>query len=130
MPSHRRPPQKGVRSQRKTAADTRKAVTRAKSRLPQMLWAYTYQIVPPQSKSRLRAVRALLDQEHSAAKKASGTFAGRLIAGARVTRILIVSDCPELSCEVNQRLEAELENLKAEFSVSEPVALHGAAASP
>lgn len=130
MPSHLRPRRKGVRSERKTAEDTRQAVTGAKSRSPVTLWAYTYQIVPRQTRSQLRTVRALLDQEHSSAKNASGTFAGRLIVGAQVTRILIVSDCPERSCEVNQRLETELRQLRAEFSVSEPVALPGDAATP
>ena len=87
MPSHLRPRRKGVRSERKTAEDTRQAVTGAKSRSPVTLWAYTYQIVPRQTRSQLRTVRALLDQEHSSAKNASGTFAGRLIVGAQVTRM-------------------------------------------
>jgi hypothetical protein len=130
MPSHRRPPHKGVRSERKTAEDTRGAVTAVKGRSPATLWAYTYQIVPRQTRRQLRAVSAVLDHEHSAATDDSGRFAGRLIVGARVTRILIVSDCPERNCEVNQRLEAELANLQAEFSVSEPVALSGGAATP
>lgn len=94
------------------------------------LWAYTYQIVPPQNKSRLRAIKALLDQEHVAAQHGSRTWAGRLVRGAQMTRILIVSDSLERGREVDQRLEAELKHLKVDFSVTEPVALPGDAASP
>lgn len=130
MPSHfSHPRRRGVRSERKTAVDAERTVKRKSSRSPQTIWAYAYQIVPPQTKSRLRAVRALLDQEHSAAQQGSRTWAGRLILGAQMTRILIVSDSLERSREVNQRLEAELELLEVDFSVTEPVALPGNAAA-
>jgi hypothetical protein len=89
------------------------------------IWAYAYQIVPPQTKSRLRAVRALLDQEHSTAQNGSRAWAGRLIVGAKMTRILVVSDSLEHSAEVNQKLETELNLLQATFTVSEPVQLPG-----
>jgi hypothetical protein len=53
-----------------------------------------------------------------------------LIVGMQGTRILIVSDCPERSCEANQRLESELKLLQAAFTVSEPVLLADEAAAP
>jgi hypothetical protein len=87
------------------------------------LWAYTYQIVPSQTKSRLRAIKALLDQVHGAALHESRTWAGRLVPGARMTRILIVSDTAEPNQELSQRLEAELKYLKATYSRTEPVSL-------
>jgi hypothetical protein len=130
MPSHLRPRHKVVRERRMTVEPPSQAETGAKSRSPLTLWAYTYQIVPPQTRIQLRPVRAFLDQEHSAAVGASGTFAGRLIVGRQLTRLLIVSDCPERTCPVNQRLEAELGRLEAEFAVSEPVALPGKADAP
>jgi hypothetical protein len=92
---------------------------------PRTIWAYAYQIVPPQTKSRLRAVRALLDQEHSIAQNGSRAWAGRLIVGTKMTRILVVSDSLVHSAEVNQKLEAELKLLQATFTVSEPVQVPG-----
>ena len=130
MPRPRRPHRNDVRSERKTAEHTRQAVTGATSRSPATLWAYTYQIVPRQTRSQLGAVKALLERQHSDAKNASATFAGRLIVGAQGTRILIVSDCPGRGCEMNQRLESELKQLRAEFTVSEPVLLADEAATP
>jgi hypothetical protein len=47
-----------------------------------------------------------------------------------MTRILIVSDSPDQSREVNQRLEAELKQLKVACSVTEPIALPSNATSP
>lgn len=94
------------------------------------LWAYTYQIVPPQTKSRLRAIKVLLDQAHGAALHESRTWAGRLVPGARMTRILIVSDAAEPNQEVNRKLEAELDHLKATYSRTGPVALPADAAPP
>ena len=96
---------------------------------PRTVWAYTYQIVPPQSRSRLRAVRAILDHEHSAGHEGAPTWGGRLILGAQMTRIMIVSDSLDRSREVNERLEAELKQLEAEFTLTEPVAVQGEAAS-
>ena len=92
---------------------------------PPKIWAYAFQIVPPQTKSRLRAVDAVLDQEHLAAHDISRTWAGRLILGTQTTRILIVSDSLARSRRVNRRLEAEFKRLKVNFSVTEPVELPG-----
>jgi tRNA/tmRNA/rRNA uracil-C5-methylase (TrmA/RlmC/RlmD family) len=88
---------------------------------PRTVWAYACEIVPPQTRSRLRAVRALLDQGHSTAGNGDRAWAGRLIVGAQATRILVVSDSLEHSAEVNRRLEAELNRLQAAFTVGEPV---------
>ena len=129
MPRPRRPHRKAVRSTLKTE-DTRPAVTGAASPSPAGLWAYTYQIVPRQTRKQLRAVKALLEQEHADAKSDSATFGGRLIGGAQGTRILIVSDCPDRSCDVNQRLESELRQLQAEFTMSDPVLLADEEATP
>jgi hypothetical protein len=130
MARHARPRSNGVRSRRKTAEASSQAVTGATSRSPVTLWAYTYQIVPRQTRSELRAVSALLDREHAAAKDDAARFAGRLIACTQATRILIVSDRAERSCEVNQRLEAELRQLKADISVTAPVDVAATPESP
>jgi hypothetical protein len=100
-------------------------VDHKKGRSPPTIWAYAFRIVPPQSKTRLRAVGALLDQAHLAAHGESRTWAGRLMLGAQTTRILIVSDSLARSREVNRRLEAEFKRLKVNVSVTEPVALPG-----
>lgn len=100
------------------------------SRSPRTVWAYAYRIVPPQKTSRLRVVGALLDPQHSAARHGSHTWAGRLIGGAQMTRILIVSESLERSRAVSRRLEAELHRLNVDFSVTEPVELPCDVASP
>jgi hypothetical protein len=92
------------------------------------VWAYTIQIVPPQTRSRLRPVRALLDQEHAAGTNGDRSWAGRLIVGAKATRILIVSDSLEHSADVNRKREVELSLLEATITVSEPVQVPGVAA--
>ena len=99
------------------------------SRSPGITWAYAYQIVPPQTRRQLRAVTTLIDQEHIAAKNRSHTWAGRLVLGARMTRILIVSDSLERCRKVNRKLEAQLMQLDVGYSVTAPVALPGHAAS-
>jgi hypothetical protein len=120
---------RGVRSRQTAAVDAGGPVSGLGSRSSQTIWAYAYQILPPQTKSRLRAVIALLNQEHSAAHDGSRTWAGRLILGARMTSILIVSSSLDRIREVNQRLEAELKHLKVDVAVTEPVALPGTATS-
>ncbi|HJQ66561.1 MAG TPA: hypothetical protein VJ816_09305 [Gemmatimonadales bacterium] len=59
------------------------------------VWVYAYEIVPPQSKRRLEAIRALLDREHATARQGGRTWASRLVSERRATRILIVSDSPD-----------------------------------
>lgn len=87
------------------------------------MWAYVYQIVPPQSLSRLHTIRTLLYEEHSAAQREARTWASRLVTEAQATRILIVSDSPALDRAVDRRLAAELQRLAAEFTISEPLPL-------
>jgi hypothetical protein len=89
------------------------------------LWAYAYQIVPPQRSSRLATIRTLLQDETAAARGGARTWSGRLVLERRATHILIVSDAPGRNHAINRRLEAELERLDAAFSVTEPLAVAG-----
>jgi hypothetical protein len=84
---------------------------------------YAYEIVPPQPSRRLDRIRALLEGENLAAMSEPGAWAGRLILEQRVVHILIVSDTPVRNREINLKLEAELERLNADFSVTEPLAV-------
>lgn len=93
----------------------------AQRHVPNRLWAYAYDVVPPQSSKRLDRIRALLEGENLAALTGAGAWAGRLILEQRVTHILIVSDTPIQNREINCKLEAELERLHAVFSVTEPL---------
>lgn len=95
------------------------------------LWAYAYQIVPPQSAKRLGTIRALLKNETAEARGRTRTWSGTLVLGRRATNILIVSDArgrDHRDHPVNRRLEAELERLEVAFSVTEPLAVMGHAA--
>lgn len=96
---------------------------KARRSLPKTLWAYAYEIVPPQAQDRLGAIRTVLAKEHSEARRAARTWTGRLVCEPQVTHILVVSDSPEQSREVNRRLEGRLKQLKAEFSLTVPLAL-------
>jgi hypothetical protein len=87
------------------------------------LWAYAYQIVPPQPSRRLSAIRTLLKNETAAARGGERAWSGRLVLGRRATRILIVSSVHGRGYPINRRLEAELERLDAAFSVTEPLAV-------
>jgi hypothetical protein len=89
------------------------------------LWAYVYQIVPPQPLSRLSTIRTLLQDETAAARGSTHTWSGRLVLERRATHILIVSDAPGRNQSITRRLEAELERLDAAFSVTEPLAVAG-----
>jgi hypothetical protein len=89
------------------------------------LWAYAYEIVPPQRSSRLATIRTLLQDETAAARGGARTWSGRLVLERRATHILIVSDAPGRNYAINRRLEAELERLDAAFSVTEPLVVAG-----
>ena len=89
---------------------------------PRTVWAYAYQIVPPQPEDRLHSLRTLLDQERTDALSGARTWDGRLVTEQQVTHILIVSDSPELDLEANRHLEAELRKLKAGFAITAPLA--------
>jgi hypothetical protein len=89
------------------------------------LWAYAYQIVPPQPSSRLGTIRTLLTNETAAARGNARTWAARLVLERSATHILIVSDAPGRDQAINRRLEAELARLDALVSVTEPLAVAG-----
>lgn len=94
------------------------------------LWAYAYQIVPPQPSRRLGRIRTLLKDETAAARGGARTWSGRLVLERCATHILIVSDDARgRNHPINRRLEAELERLRATFSVTEPLAVAGHAAA-
>lgn len=90
---------------------------------PSPLWAYVYQLVPPQLANRLRTIQPLLDTEQLDARRTGRTWAGRLVPEEWITHILVVTDNPEQDQGSNQRLVTELEELKAKFSLSLPLPL-------
>jgi len=93
------------------------------------IWAYAYQIVPPQPSRRLASIRALLKEENASARGDARAWSGRLVLERRATHILIVSDDARgRNHPINHRLEAELKRLNATFSVTEPLAVAGHAA--
>jgi hypothetical protein len=89
------------------------------------LWAYAYEIVPPQPSTRLGAIRAILEDAAAAARAGARTWAGRLVLEQGATHILIVSDSPGRSLSIDHRLEAELARLDARFSVTGSLAVAG-----
>ena len=97
---------------------------------PKTIWAYAYEIVPPQAELRLRAIRTLLDQEHSDATLRARTWEGRLVRQQQISHIMVVSDSPDQDREVNRRLEAELKELQAGFSLTAPMAVADDATPP
>jgi len=98
-------------------------VQKALTSLPKTLWAYAYEIVPPQAEDHLQAIRLLLEREHTAAQRAARLWTGKLVCEPDVTHILVVSDSPDLDREVNRRLERRLKELKAQVSLTVPMAL-------
>ena len=87
------------------------------------VWAYAYELTPPQSAERLQAIQALLDDAVSAARREAHTWAGTVVLEEQVTHILVVSDSPEQNHEGNRRLESALKELGAGFSISVPMPL-------
>lgn len=87
------------------------------------VWAYAYEIVPPQPEERLRRVLALLDREQAHARLGDRIWEGRFVLGQQVTHILVVSDNPQQDLEANHRLEVELRDLAAGFSITAPMAV-------
>lgn len=86
-----------------------------------VIWAYAYRLEPPQSASRLREVKALLEREHNTAKDRSGTWEGRLVDDERVSHILVLSDTPDLTGEANRRLESALKAINARYNLTVPM---------
>ena len=87
------------------------------------VWAYAYQLTPPQSADRLKAIQAVLDDAVTAARLEAFTWAGTVVLEERVTHILVVSDSPEQNHEGNRRLESALTELGAGFSITTPMPL-------
>jgi hypothetical protein len=89
------------------------------------LFAYAYLVVPKQAESRLDAIRAIIERENKAAEGAARIWTGRLVQENRITHILIVSDSSEQNLNVNRLLEIELKRMKAEFFLTNPMAIPG-----
>jgi hypothetical protein len=85
------------------------------------VWAYAYQIVPPQSKRGLDAIRDMLNHEQAAARNAGRTWASRLVLERRATRILIVSDRSDRERGVDDTLAAELQRRQMLFTRTAPM---------
>ena len=90
---------------------------------PQPVWVYAYKLSPPQAVARLQAIQPILTAALSAAKSESRTWAGTVVLEERVTHILVVSDSPEQNHEGNRKLESELQQMGAEFSITAPMPL-------
>jgi hypothetical protein len=88
---------------------------------PKPMWAYAYELVPPQAEERLRSIKPVLDKEHSEARRGARTWVSNVVLERQVTHILVVSDSPAQNREVNRQLEATLRELKAGFSVTAPM---------
>lgn len=97
---------------------------------PGNLWAYAYQIEPPQPEHRLRTIRRLIEQEHLDAKARARTWEGRFVEDQQVTHILVVTDSPEQDSATNRRLEAALRELHAGFAITAPLAVAGPEVAP
>lgn len=87
------------------------------------LWAYAYEIVPPKVDGQMKAIRALLEEEHLKARSAARTWAGRLVSEQQVTHILVVSDSPDQGTEFNRQIEKRLKDLRASFTLGLPAAV-------
>lgn len=90
---------------------------------PRTIWAYAYALSPPQSASRLRSLKALLDRERRAAGLRDATWEARLINDDRVSHILVISDSPALDGEANCRVESALRDIEVGFAVTAPRAI-------
>ena len=89
------------------------------------LFAYAYLVVPKQAESRLDGIRAIIERENTAAEGAARIWTGRLVQENRITHILVVSDSSEQDLDINRLLETELKRMKAEFFLTNPMAIPG-----
>jgi hypothetical protein len=88
-------------------------------RLPgKTLWAYAYEIVPPQDEDQISAIQTLLANEHADAIRSARTWTGTLVCDPLVTQILVVSDSPNQTRDVNRRIESQLRSGHATFRVT------------
>jgi hypothetical protein len=92
---------------------------------PLSLFAYAYLVVPAQAESRLEAIRTIIERENTAAEGAARIWTGRVVQENRITHILIVSDNSEQNLDINRLLESELKRMKAEFFLTNPMAIPG-----
>lgn len=99
------------------------SIPAGEERRAKTIWAYGYELLPPQHRDRLGGISALLDDAHVEAGLIAEIWEGRLVNGDEVTHILVVSDSPDRKREVNRRLEAELRNLGAGFAITIPLAV-------
>src|ERR1041385_5321814 len=89
------------------------------------LWAYAYQIVPPQPFTRLGAIRAILKDAGAAGRAGAPPRAGGARREPRPPHFLMVSAAPGRNLSIDPRLEAELARLDARFSVTGPLPVAG-----
>jgi hypothetical protein len=92
-----------------------------KAELRRPIWAYAYEMLPPQSEDRMRSIQILLDDAHADALERARTWSGGFVRDQRITHILIVSDSPEVDEGINERLEAGLRSLDAPFARTAPM---------
>jgi hypothetical protein len=85
------------------------------------VWAYGYEIVPPQFPAGLGALRSLVDEERADADQEVRTWQCRFVFEPQITHILVVSDSPRQDLEFNRRLEAQLRELQVAFSLTAPM---------
>jgi hypothetical protein len=97
---------------------------------PKTVWAYAYQILPPQPAARLHSIKSLLDHAHAEAQRDARTWTGRVVVEDQVTHILIVSDSAEQNHDVDRRIQAKLQELNAGFSMTVPIAVVDEAVVP
>jgi hypothetical protein len=87
------------------------------------IWAYAYEIVPPQSEERLHEIRTLIDAEHTVAKQRARTWRGKVVLKEEVTHILVVSDSEQQNEDINHRLEAVFKQLNVGYSLTAPMSV-------
>ena len=97
--------------------------TKDGERPPKTLWAYAYEVSPPQRGDVMKGIGTLLSKEHANAKRSTRLWAGRMVREKLVTHIMVVSDSPDQNLEVNRRLEDRLEEIKARYFISVPMAV-------
>ena len=90
---------------------------------PKTVWAYAYQIVPPQPEDRLNSITSILEHANVEAQRASRAWTARVVAESHITHILVMSDSAEQNREFDRRIESALLELNAGFSLSDPVAV-------
>jgi hypothetical protein len=91
--------------------------------VPPTLWAYAYEVLPPQPSSEWSALRALLDEEHETAAREGRRWTGKLVYKQLVTHLLVVSDHLDQDHDINRRVEECLKTICPGFVLTVPKAL-------